>query len=93
MGITLQGWLGDSHDRRADKKHSLPFCPVQGQNGEQTLKEGNVQDSEMEGHGEGDSVDQHGVVLQEESEERRARRQSVHGVQHFNHDEDGKRDS
>lgn len=46
----------------------------------------------MKGHGQSDGVDQHGVVAQEESQERLAGGQGVHGVQHLNHHEDGKRD-
>lgn len=46
----------------------------------------------MEEHREGDGVDQHGIVAQEEGQERLARRQGVHGIQHLNHHENGERD-
>lgn len=80
------------HYRGADHKDRLPLGPVQRQNGKQALQEGDVENGKVEQHREGDGVDQHGVVAQEEGQERLARRQGVHGIQHLNHHENGERD-
>ena len=46
----------------------------------------------MQHHGEDNSVDEHHVVPQEESEEGFTRGQGVHGIQHLNNHQDGQRD-
>lgn len=84
--------IKDLHYRCTDHQHGLPLVPVQRQDGEQALQEGDVEDGEVEGHGEGDRVDEHGIVAQEESQERLAGGQGVHRVQHLNHYENGERD-
>lgn len=45
----------------------------------------------MKEHGQSDGVDKHRVVAQEERQEGLARGQRVHGIEHLNHHEDGKR--
>lgn len=75
---------GCSHDGGTDSQDSLPFGPVQRKDGEQSLEEGDVEDGEVEGHGQRDGVNEHRVVVEEEGEERLAGGQRVHGVQHLN---------
>lgn len=84
--------MGNLHNGSANRQHGLPLIPVQGQDCEQALQEGDVKNGEVKDHRQGDGVDQHGVVVQEESQQRLARRQGVHRVQHLNNDQDRQRD-
>lgn len=82
---------GNSHHRGTNHQHGLPLIPVQGQDREQGLQEGDVEDSKVQTHREGDGIDQHGVVVEEEGEQGFAGGQRIHSVQHLNDHEDGKR--
>lgn len=46
----LQGLI-DGYDRQADEENRSPFIPVQWNNGEEGLEEGDVEKGEVEGHG------------------------------------------
>lgn len=81
------------HNRSADDDHGLPLCPVQGQNGKEGLKDGSVEKGEVQGYGQSNGIDEHHVLPHRERQERLAGGKGVHGVEHFNDDQDGERDS
>lgn len=83
--------LIDGNDRRTDQQNCLPFVPVEWDNGEQALKEWNVEKRKVQCHGEADCIYEHHVLPQRKSHERLAGRQCVHCVEHLNYHEDGER--
>ena len=89
----IWGTEEDLHNRCADDDHGLPLGPVQGQNGEEGLKDGSVEKSEVQGHGQSNGIDKHHVLPNGEGQERLARGEGVHGVEHLNDDQDRERDS
>jgi len=87
-----EGKEGCLHHRSANCQDSFPFSPVQRQDREEGLQEGDVEDGEVKEHGQGDGVDEHRVVAEEEGEKRFTGGERIHGVQHLNHDQNGKGD-
>lgn len=60
---------GDLHDWCADDQHRLPFRPVKRQNREESLQERCVQQTKVQRHRQSNSVHQHHVVPQRQSQE------------------------
>ena len=84
--------LVDEDDRGAPPEHNFPLAPAERHDAEDVLQDRSVEEAEVEGHGEGDGVDEDHVLPQGEGEEGLGGREGVHGVEHLDDDEDGERD-
>lgn len=60
------------HNRSTDGNNCLPFQNVQRHDGEQALKEGNIDEGKMQSHGQSDGINEHHVLPKRQSEERLA---------------------
>jgi hypothetical protein len=84
--------LVNEDDRCTPPQHDLPLAPAKWHNAKHILQDRCVQQAEVENHGQGDGVDEDHVLPERQSEERLGRRKCVHGIQHLDHHENGKRD-
>jgi hypothetical protein len=75
--------MDNLQNRCAKSQNSFPFIPVESQDREQALEEGNVEDAEMESHRQCNGVHENHVVPKREGEKRFAGREGVHSVKHL----------
>ena len=85
--------LVDEDDGSAPVEHNLPLAPAERHNSEHVLQDGGVEEGEVESHGKSNGVNEDHVLPERQGKERLGRRKCVHGVEHLNNHENGKRDS